>query len=122
VAFALHQDIAQPDHTEKLTIWQVLDVERRAGIVLTESSRASWQQRQRSLFRPSGREMLRRRQDRTRSVHDARRKGLSIAETERWLQPILNYDADRESQPISRNEDSHEGRLLLYPPQGVRGR
>ena len=28
---------AQPDHTEKLTIWQVLDVERRTGIRLTES-------------------------------------------------------------------------------------
>jgi len=28
---------AQPDHTEKLTIWRLLDVEKNTGITLTES-------------------------------------------------------------------------------------
>lgn len=28
---------AQPDHTEKLTIWKLLDVEKNTGIILTES-------------------------------------------------------------------------------------
>lgn len=28
---------AQPDHTEKLTIWKMLDVEKNTGIVLTDS-------------------------------------------------------------------------------------
>jgi 5-methyltetrahydrofolate--homocysteine methyltransferase len=90
---------AQPDHTEKLTIWRLLEVERRTGIVLTESlamypassvSGIYFAHPEAKYFGVGkiGRDQ----------VHDyAARKGLSIVEAERWLQPILSYDANRQA-------------------------
>ncbi len=90
---------AQPDHTEKLTIWQLLDVERRAGILLTESL-AMYPGSSVSgiyLAHPDAKYFGVGKIERDQ-VHDyAARKGLSVAETERWLQPILEYDPDREA-------------------------
>ncbi len=85
---------AQPDHTEKATIWRLMDVATAAGITLTESY-AMWPGSSVSglyFSHPSshyfGVGMVERDQ-----VEDyARRKGWSIAEAERWLAPVLNYD------------------------------
>ena len=85
---------AQPDHTEKETIWRLMDVATAAGIKLTESY-AMWPGSSVSglyFSHPSshyfGVGMVERDQ-----VEDyARRKGWSIAEAERWLAPVLNYD------------------------------
>jgi 5-methyltetrahydrofolate--homocysteine methyltransferase len=90
---------AQPDHTEKLTIWQLLDVERRAGILLTESLAMYPGSSVSGLYfaHPDAKYFGVGKIERDQ-VHDyAARKGLSVAETERWLQPILDYDANRES-------------------------
>ena len=37
----------------------------------------------------------------------ARRKGWSVAEAERWLAPILNYDPRQRAAASSRREDRH---------------
>jgi 5-methyltetrahydrofolate--homocysteine methyltransferase len=90
---------AQPDHTEKLTIWQLLDVERRAGILLTESLAMYPGSSVSGLYfaHPDAKYFGVGKIEHDQ-VHDyAARKGLSVAETERWLQPILDYDANRES-------------------------
>ncbi len=60
---------ACPDHTEKGILWKLLDVEKNAGIKLTESF-AMWPGSSVSgfVFRPSGIKIFRRRQTRPRSV------------------------------------------------------
>ncbi len=60
---------ACPDHTEKGILWKLLDVEKNAGIKLTESY-AMWPGSSVSglVFRPSGIEIFRRRQIGPRSV------------------------------------------------------
>ena len=90
---------AQPDHTEKLAIWRLLDVERRAGILLTESL-AMYPGSSVSgiyLAHPEAKYFGVGKIERDQVHAYAARKGLSIAETEKWLQPILNYEANRES-------------------------
>jgi 5-methyltetrahydrofolate--homocysteine methyltransferase len=87
---------ACPDHTEKRTLWQLLDVERQAGIKLTESC-AMWPAASVSglyFAHPQARyfavDMLNRDQ-----VEDyARRKGIPLTEAHRWLAPNLGYDPD----------------------------
>ena len=85
---------AQPDHTEKGTLFACSTPRRRPGIKLTESY-AMWPGRRgvRLLFRPPREPLFRRRQDRaaTRSRTMPRARA-GPAEAERWLAPILNYD------------------------------
>ena len=87
---------ACPDHTEKRTLWQLLGVEAATGIRLTESC-AMWPAASVSglyFAHPEARyfavDMITRDQ-----VEDyARRKGMTMAEVERWLAPNLAYDPD----------------------------
>lgn len=84
---------AQPDHTEKLTIWKLLDVEKSTGIVLTESlamvptaavSGLYFANKEAQYF---GVGKITKEQ-----VEDyAKRKKESFEKTERWLGPILGY-------------------------------
>ncbi|MGE3917685.1 MAG: vitamin B12 dependent-methionine synthase activation domain-containing protein, partial [Hyphomicrobiaceae bacterium] len=86
---------AQPDHTEKATLWQLMDVERQAGIQLTESF-AMWPGSSVSgiyLSHPDSHYFGVGRIERDQVEDYARRKGWSVAEAERWLAPVLNYDA-----------------------------
>jgi 5-methyltetrahydrofolate--homocysteine methyltransferase len=80
---------AQPDHTEKATIFSLLDAEKQAGIKLTESF-AMWPGAAVSglyLSHPDCHYFG------VGKVEDyARRKGWSLEEAERWLAPVLNYD------------------------------
>jgi 5-methyltetrahydrofolate--homocysteine methyltransferase len=85
---------AQPDHTEKGTLFRLLDAGRRAGVKLTESY-AMWPGSSVSglyLSHPESRYFGIGKIERDQVEDYARRKGLSVAETERWLSPILNYD------------------------------
>jgi 5-methyltetrahydrofolate--homocysteine methyltransferase len=88
---------ACPDHTEKATLWSLLDVERAAGIRLTESY-AMWPGASVSGFyfgHPEARYFTLGKIDRDQ-VHDyAQRKGMTVAEAERWLAPNLGYDPTR---------------------------
>ena len=88
---------ACPDHTEKGTIWQLLDVESNTGMKLTESY-AMWPGSSVSglyFAHPESRYFTLGKIDREQVADYAERKGMSVAEVERWLAPNLNYDPGR---------------------------
>ena len=85
---------AQPDHTEKATLFELLDGERAIGVKLTESF-AMWPgasvcglyfSHPESYYFGVGKI------ERDQVEDYAKRKGWTLAEAERWLAPILNYD------------------------------
>ena len=85
---------ACPDHTEKGTIWRLLDVQANTGIVLTESY-AMWPGSSVSGFyfaHPESRYFSLGKIGRDQVEDYARRKGMSTGEVERWLGPNLNYE------------------------------
>jgi 5-methyltetrahydrofolate--homocysteine methyltransferase len=85
---------ACPDHTEKATIWSLLDVEANTGIQLTESF-AMWPGSSISglyFAHPQSRYFTLGKIGRDQVEDYAARKGMTIAEVERWLGPNLNYD------------------------------
>ena len=85
---------AQPDHTEKATLWTLMDVEKAAGIELTESY-AMWPGAAVSglyFAHPESHYFGVGKVERDQVEDYAARKGWTIAEAERWLAPVLNYD------------------------------
>ncbi|MBN9217401.1 MAG: methionine synthase [Mesorhizobium sp.] len=84
---------AQPDHTEKKTLFALLDGERNAGVSLTESY-AMWPGSSVSgiyLAHPESYYFGVAKVERDQVEDYARRKAMPLAEVERWLGPILNY-------------------------------
>jgi 5-methyltetrahydrofolate--homocysteine methyltransferase len=95
---------AQPDHTEKETLFKLLDGETAIGVKLTESF-AMWPgasvcglyfSHPESYYFGVGKI------ERDQVADYAQRKGLSLTEAERWLAPILNYD------PLARAQTAAE--------------
>ncbi|WP_413774478.1 methionine synthase [Micropruina sonneratiae] len=87
---------ACPDHTEKWSLWELLDVERRTGIQLTESL-AMWPGAAVSgwyFAHPDSRYFVVGRLGRDQVESYAARKGWSLAEAEKWLSPNLGYDPE----------------------------
>ncbi len=85
---------AQPDHTEKRTLFTLLDAEKATGLKLTESY-AMWPAAAVSglyFSHPDARYFGVGKIGRDQVEDYASRKGWSVAEAERWLSPILNYD------------------------------
>jgi 5-methyltetrahydrofolate--homocysteine methyltransferase len=85
---------ACPDHTEKGTLWQLLDVEKNTGIKITESF-AMWPGSSVSglyFAHPQARYFGLGKIDRDQTVDYHIRKGMTLQEVERWLGPNLNYD------------------------------
>ncbi|GHE46790.1 methionine synthase [Camelimonas fluminis] len=85
---------AQPDHTEKATLFDLLQVEKRIGVKLTESY-AMWPGASVSglyLSCPEAYYFGVAKVERDQAEDYARRKGMDLAEVERWLAPVLNYD------------------------------
>jgi 5-methyltetrahydrofolate--homocysteine methyltransferase len=85
---------AQPDHTEKGTLFTLLDAEARAGIKLTESF-AMWPGSSVSGFyfaHPESRYFGTGKIERDQVEDYAARKGWDMVTAERWLGPILNYN------------------------------
>jgi 5-methyltetrahydrofolate--homocysteine methyltransferase len=85
---------AQPDHTEKATLWKLMDVRKSAGIELTESF-AMWPGAAVSglyFAHPESHYFGVSKIERDQVADYAARKGWTIEETERWLSPTLNYD------------------------------
>ena len=85
---------ACPEHTEKGTLWQLLDVETNTGIKLTESyamypaaSVSGWY-----FSHPESRYFGIGRVARDQVEDYAARKGMSMAEAEKWLAPVLGYE------------------------------
>ena len=85
---------ACPDHTEKGTLWRLLDVEANTGIKITESF-AMWPGSSVSglyFAHPESRYFSLGKIGRDQVTDYAARKGMTVAEVERWLGPNLNYD------------------------------
>jgi len=87
---------ACPDHTEKGQLWQLLDVDRNAGIHLTEhfamtptAAVSGWY-----FSHPEARYFGVGRLDRDQVADYARRKGWTVAEAEKWLAPNLSYEPE----------------------------
>jgi 5-methyltetrahydrofolate--homocysteine methyltransferase len=85
---------ACPDHTEKGTLWSLLDVQANTGMLITESY-AMWPGSSVSglyFAHPESRYFSLGKIDRDQVADYAERKGMSVAEVERWLGQNLNYD------------------------------
>jgi 5-methyltetrahydrofolate--homocysteine methyltransferase len=85
---------ASPDHTEKGTLWQLLDVENNTGMRLTESF-AMWPGSSVSglyFAHPESQYFSLGKIERDQVVNYQRRKGMSLDEIERWLGPNLGYE------------------------------
>jgi len=85
---------ACPDHTEKGTLWHLLDVEANTGMQITESF-AMWPGSSVSglyFAHPESRYFTLGKVGRDQIEDYSRRKAMTTAEAERWLGPNLNYD------------------------------
>ncbi|HRN52761.1 MAG TPA: vitamin B12 dependent-methionine synthase activation domain-containing protein, partial [Gemmatimonadaceae bacterium] len=85
---------ACPDHTEKRTLFDLLDAENLSGVHLTESfamqpasAVSGWY-----FWHPQAQYFGVGKIEKDQVEAYAARKGVSLAEAERWLAPILNYD------------------------------
>ncbi|PCK80033.1 methionine synthase [Rhizobium sophoriradicis] len=84
---------AQPDHTEKKTLFKLLDAEHTAGVKLTESY-AMWPGSSVSglyIGHPDSYYFGVAKVERDQVEDYAKRKGMAVSEVERWLGPVLNY-------------------------------
>ncbi len=85
---------ACPDHTEKALLWKLLDAKTNAGITLTDSF-AMWPAASVSGFyfaHPQAEYFGVGKIERDQVEEYAARKGMSVADVERWLASSLNYD------------------------------
>jgi len=87
-----------PDHTEKKTLWQLLDAEKNTGITLTESF-AMWPAAAVSGFyfaHPEAKYFAVGKIGKDQVDDYARRKEMDLRTIERWLSPNLNYEPSGE--------------------------
>ncbi|GGX78926.1 methionine synthase [Litchfieldella qijiaojingensis] len=87
---------ACPDHTEKATLFRLLEAERNSGLTLTESY-AMWPAAAVSgwyFSHPQSKYFSTGKITRDQVEVLAERKGMSLSELERWLSPVLSYDPD----------------------------
>jgi 5-methyltetrahydrofolate--homocysteine methyltransferase len=105
---------AQPDHTEKATLFSLLDAEANCGVKLTDSF-AMWPgssvsglyfSHSESFYFGVGKI------ERDQVEDYAARKGMSVEETERWLAPVLNYIP---AQDQSKNRAAKEAAAAAAP-------
>lgn len=109
---------ACPDHTEKATIWQVLEVEKNTGARLTENfamypgssvSGYYFAHPEATYFRVS--HLL---QDQVQDY--AKRKGMTLQDAEKWLQPVLGYQPQRTvSTQVKAQTHQHETGKCSHP-------
>ena len=85
---------SQPDHTEKSTLFALLDAGKATGIALTETFAMTPASSVSGLYfaHPESHYFGIGKIERDQVEDYARRKGWPVAEAERWLGPILNYD------------------------------
>jgi 5-methyltetrahydrofolate--homocysteine methyltransferase len=86
---------ACPDHTEKRKLFALLDAHRHTGVVLTDSlamypasTVSGWY-----FAHPQSKYFGVGKIERDQVADYAARKGMSLEEVERWLRPVLEYDA-----------------------------
>jgi 5-methyltetrahydrofolate--homocysteine methyltransferase len=86
---------ACPDHTEKIKLFAMLDATRQVGTILTESlamfpasSVSGWY-----FANPESKYFGVGKIEKDQVTEYAARKGMPLSEVERWLRPVLEYDA-----------------------------
>lgn len=87
---------AQPDHTEKTTLFDLLDATNKIGVELTEGF-SMWPGSSVSglyIQHPESYYFGVAKVEKDQVLDYAKRKNMTIAEVERWLGPILNYVPD----------------------------
>ena len=87
---------ACPEHTEKATLWELMDVKERTGIELTESM-AMWPGAAVSgwyFSHPQSQYFVVGRMAQDQVADYAKRKGWTLQEAERWLGPNLGYNPE----------------------------
>ncbi|WP_454686228.1 methionine synthase [Agrobacterium leguminum] len=93
---------AQPDHTEKKTLFALLDATNAAGVELTESY-AMWPGSSVSgiyIGHPESYYFGVAKVERDQVLDYARRKDMPVEEVERWLGPVLNYVPTNSAEEI----------------------
>jgi 5-methyltetrahydrofolate--homocysteine methyltransferase len=93
---------ACPDHTEKQILWKLLDVEKNAGIKLTESC-AMWPASSVSgwyFSHPKSKYFGVGKLSRDQVLDYHLRKGMTLQEVERWLSPYLDYDPNNDARNV----------------------
>ena len=93
---------AQPDHTEKSTLFELLDATAQTGVELTESY-SMWPGSSVSglyIGHPDSYYFGVAKVERDQVEDYAERKGMSVEEVERWLGPILNYIPGQNPEPV----------------------
>jgi 5-methyltetrahydrofolate--homocysteine methyltransferase len=87
---------AQPDHTEKQLLFDLLDAEKNAGIQLTESYAMLPASSVSGLYfaHPEARYFGVGRIERDQVIDYSRRKGMELKVIERWLMPNLGYEPE----------------------------
>ncbi len=85
---------AQPDHTEKATLFRLLDATRSAGVTLTQSFAMHPASSVSGLYfsHPDSVYFGVGKIEKDQVDDYARRKDMDVADVERWLAPILNYN------------------------------
>jgi len=85
---------ACPDHTEKATLWELIDPVSNAGMRLTESFAMLPTASVSGLYfaHPEARYFGVGKIGRDQVEDYAKRKGMSLSEVERWLSPVLGYE------------------------------
>ena len=86
---------ACPDHTEKATLWELIDPVTNAGITITESFAMLPTASVSGFYfsHPDAKYFGTGKVQKDQVEDYARRKGQSLSVTERWLAPVLDYDA-----------------------------
>ncbi len=94
---------ACPDHTEKWTLWKLLDVEKNTGMKLTESC-AMWPGASVSglyFAHLDSKYFAVGRIGRDQVLDYHRRKRMDLRTVERWLGPYLNYEPDMATSAVT---------------------
>ena len=94
---------ACPDHTEKRTLFELLDAEAAAGISLTENFAMTPASSVSGFYfgNPEAHYFGVGRISRDQVEDYARRKGMPVADVERWLSPNLGYEPARADVPAA---------------------
>ena len=97
---------ACPDHTEKWTLWKLLDVEAQTGIRLTDTS-AMWPGASVSglyFAHPESKYFAVGNIGRDQAADYSHRKNMELHTVERWLGPSLDYEPDQARPPAENRE------------------